>query len=140
MLKMHCFLKKIAKLWGLRPQTPAILPTPIALLQNVLILSPIKSQFWLAKFGAILVPPLFVILPLHFPWSGNGTDRIHSQGRKNGCFWGCKILILPKAIQFYLTKSAECGCIPHATPTELIESIIQINKAYKCAFLSIKCY
>jgi len=93
MLKLrYFFVEKIAKLWGLRPQTPAILPTPFVLLQNVLILSPIKSQFWLAKFGAILAPPLFMILTLHFTWSGDGTDRIHGRGRKNGCFWGCKIL------------------------------------------------
>jgi len=35
--------------------------------------------------------PLFVILPLHFTWSGDGTDRIHSREWKNGCFWVCKI-------------------------------------------------
>jgi len=76
---------------------------------------PIKSQFGLARFGAILVPPrpLFVILALLFTWSGDGTDRIHSRGKKNECFWGRKILILPKAIQFCPTKSARgCGCIP----------------------------
>jgi len=96
MLKMRYFFeKKIAKLWGLRPQTPAVLPTPTVLLQSVLILSPIKSQFWLAKFGAILLLPLFVILPLHFTWSGDGTDRIHSRGRKNDRFWGCNIFIFP---------------------------------------------
>jgi len=66
MLKMRYFLKKkIAKLWGLRPQTPEILPTPTVLLQNVLILSPIKSQFWF-DFS---VPFLCVISPsLHLVW------------------------------------------------------------------------
>jgi len=44
MLKMRYFLKK-KEVWGLRPQTLAILPTPTVLLQNVLILTPIKSQF-----------------------------------------------------------------------------------------------
>jgi len=39
------YLKKIAKHWGLGPQTPAILPTPTVLLQNVLILSPKKVNF-----------------------------------------------------------------------------------------------
>jgi len=37
MLKIH-YLKKIAKLWGLRPQILAILPTPNVLLENVLIM------------------------------------------------------------------------------------------------------
>jgi len=37
-------IKKIAKLEGIRPQTPAIVSTPTVLLQNVLILSLIKRQ------------------------------------------------------------------------------------------------
>jgi len=47
MLKMRYFFEKtkIAKLWGLRLQTPTILLTPTVLLQTALILSPIKSQF-----------------------------------------------------------------------------------------------
>jgi len=72
-LKLRYFLeKKIAKFWGLRYQTPTILPTPTVLLQNVLILSPVSSQFRIAKFEVILVFPLFVILALHFSRSGNG--------------------------------------------------------------------
>jgi len=83
MLKIRYLLKKkIAKIWWLHPQTLQILPTPIVLLQNVLILSPIKGQFWLAKFGAILVSSLFVILSLHFTWSRDGTGRIHSLGKR----------------------------------------------------------
>jgi len=43
---------------------------------------------------------LFImIVPLHFSWSGDGTDRIHSRGRKSECFWICKISILPKSNQ-----------------------------------------
>jgi len=81
----------------------------------------IKNQIRLAKFVAIIVPPLFVILLLHFTWSGDGTDRIHKRERKNGCFWRCKILILPKAIQFYLTKSTRgCGCITNSYGTDRI--------------------
>jgi len=94
----------------------------------------LNSKIW-GDFSAL---SLFVILPLHFTWSDDGTDRIHSRERKNGRFCGCKILILSKASQFYLTKSARgCGCISIAS-TVLVESIIQINKTYKCAFLSIK--
>jgi len=44
MLKMrYLFEKKNRQDLGAPPQTPAILPTPTVLLQNVLILSPIKS-------------------------------------------------------------------------------------------------
>jgi len=37
---------------------------------------------------------LFVIVPLHFSWSGDDTAQIHSRRRKNGCFedarfWFC---------------------------------------------------
>jgi len=56
----------------------------------------LMSKIW----GDFRVLSLFVILPLYFTWSGDGTDRIHSRGKKNRCFWGCKLLILPKAIQF----------------------------------------
>jgi len=56
---------------------------------------------------------------------------------ENGCFGGCKILILPKVIQFYLTKSAT-GWGYISSTYALIESIIQINKIYKYAFLSMK--
>jgi len=36
---------------------------------------------------------------------------------------GCKILILPKAIQFYPAKSARgCGCIPGSYGTDRINN------------------
>jgi len=93
MFKMrHFFEKKIAKFWEPCPHIPALLPIPTVLLQHILILSPI---------------------------SGDGTDRIHSRGRKNGCFWGCKILILLKAIQFYLKNLLEDVAV-YLAPTALI--------------------
>jgi len=123
MLKMRSFFEKKSPSSGAPPLDSHNLTHTncTATKQNVLILSPIKSQFWLVKFGAILVPPLFVILPLHFSWSGDGIDRIHSRERKT--FWICKILILPKAIQFNLTKSARgCGCIPSSYGTDRISN------------------
>jgi len=45
MLKIRYFMKKIAKLWGIRSQIPAILPIPTVLLQNVLILPLLKVNF-----------------------------------------------------------------------------------------------
>jgi len=45
-----------------------------------------KKSILISKIWGDLVLPLFVKLPLHFTWSGHGTDRIHSRGRKNGCF------------------------------------------------------
>jgi len=79
MLKCVLYLKKIVKnnqamgaepwhplVWlGLYSLTPAILPSPTILLQNVLILSLIKKSILMSKIWSILVLPLFVIAPLH---------------------------------------------------------------------------
>jgi len=80
MLKMRYFFeKKSPSSGGSALRLPQSYPHQLyctVLLQNVLILSPIKNQFWLAKFGAILVPSLFVILPLTSP--GLATELIES--------------------------------------------------------------
>jgi len=60
---------------------------------------------------------------LHFTWFGDGTDRIHSRGKKNECIGVRKILILPKAIQIYVTKSARrCGRIPSSYGSDRINN------------------
>jgi len=131
-LKCVIFSKKIAKLNVTYTNCTAIRSNFVAHKKSILI-----SKIW----GDFSKPSLCDIAPsLHLVW--RRTDWIHSRGRKNGCFWGFKILIFPKAIQFYQTKSARgcmwlTGCIP-ISYTALIESIILINKAYKCSFLSIK--
>jgi len=75
MLKMrYIFLKKKNRQALEAPSSdPCSLTHTNYTTTNVQILSPIKSPFWLPKFGAILVPPLFVLLPFHFTWSGQGT-------------------------------------------------------------------
>jgi len=57
------------------------------------------------------VPLFFVIVPLHFSWSGDGTNRIRSRGRRMDVFGDARFWFCPNLIKIYPTKSAWiCGC------------------------------
>jgi len=74
MLKMRYFFEKKSPSSGgsgLRPRNLTHTNCTATKRSN---LSHLKSQFWLAKFGAILEPPPFVILPLHLVWRRNGSN------------------------------------------------------------------
>jgi len=77
------------------------------------------------------------VLALTLP--GLTTALIESIGEweKMAVFGDARFWFRPKAIHFYLTKSARgCGCIPSSFDTDRINNSDQ--QAYKCAFLSMK--
>jgi len=67
--QFHAFDFGGSEEWGLPPQTPAmVFASTSTKLSNFV---GHKNQFWSANISSIIL--LFVIVPLHFSWFGDGT-------------------------------------------------------------------